>query len=66
MESIFANWKTTTAGVGAILTGLSGVLHWINPDVPGPDISTSFASIVTGFGLLFAKDWNVTGGSIRQ
>ncbi len=62
----FANWKTTTAGIGMIVTGLSGVLHWINPDVPGPDISTALASLMGGLCLLFAKDGNVTGGAVRQ
>lgn len=66
MKSFMTNKYTTTAGIGAILTGVSGLLHAINPDVPGPDLGTSIASIVSGFGLLFAKDGNVTGGTVRQ
>lgn len=63
MKSLRANWKTTAAGVGAILTGLSGLVHLVNPDVPGPDLGTSVVSIVTGIGLIVAKDGNVTGGT---
>ena len=66
MKSFFANWKTTMAGIGMIATGLSGLLHAVNPEVPGPDLSTSFASILAGVGLLFAKDGNVTGGTVQQ
>jgi hypothetical protein len=66
VKNFFSNWKTTVAGIGSILTGLSGLLHWINPEVPGPDLSTSLAAITTGLGLLFAKDGNVTGGTTRQ
>lgn len=63
---MFANWKTTSAGVGLILTGLTGLVHAVNPEVPGPDISTSVTSILGGVGLIFAKDNNVTGGSVKQ
>lgn len=66
MKNFFSNWKTTSAGVGMILTGLTGLLHQVNPEVPGPDLSTSLMSIVAGLGLLFAKDGNVTGGSTPQ
>ena len=66
MKSLLANWKTTSAGIAAILTGLTGLIHAANPDVPGPDLSTSMVSILGGLGLIFAKDGNVTGGSVRQ
>jgi hypothetical protein len=66
VKSWFANWKTTTAGLGMIMSGISGVLHWVNPEIPGPDPSTAFASFMAGIGLLFAKDGNVTGGTTRQ
>jgi hypothetical protein len=66
MKNLATNWKTTSAGLGMILTGLSGLLHFVNPEVPGPDLSTSLASLIGGIGLLFAKDGNVSGGSVRQ
>lgn len=66
MKSFLANWKTTSAGIGMILTGLSGLLHAANPSVPGPDLSVALASLLGGAGLLFAKDGNVTGGNVRQ
>ena len=66
MKNFFSNWKTTVAGLTAIATGVSGILHAVYPEIPGPDLSTAWASLVTGLGLLFAKDGNVTGGNVRQ
>lgn len=66
MKNFFTSWKTTAAGLGMILNGISGILHWINPEIPGPDPSTALASIMAGIGLLCAKDGNVTGGSVKQ
>ena len=66
MKNFASNWKTTSAGLGMIVTGVSGFLHATNPEIPGPDLSTSFASVLAGVGLVFAKDGNVTGGTTRQ
>lgn len=60
--SILKNWKTSAAGammiVGGILS-LLGVKTGIDPAAAG-------ASILAGFGLIFAKDGNVTGGTNPQ
>jgi hypothetical protein len=47
------NWKTTLAGAASILTGLVQVIKG--------DIATGATAIVTGVGLIFAKDHDVTG-----
>lgn len=59
------NWKTTLAGVSAILTAVAALLHDVstgNYSNLVPEIGT----IVAGIGLLHAKDNNVTGGTISQ
>ena len=57
------NWKTTAAGVSAALVMILNMLsHWLKNEPIGltPD---SIAIIVGGIGLIFAKDWNMTGGT---
>lgn len=47
------NWKTTLAGATSILTGIVQIIKG--------DIATGATAIVTGVGLIFAKDHdNVT------
>lgn len=53
------NWKTTIAGITAILTGISGMIS-------GGASLEAISAITAGIGLIFAKDKNVTGGNIRQ
>lgn len=55
---MFKNWKTTLAGAAAIVAGISLVVNG--------QMEAGVASIVTGIGLLFAKDNNVTGGTVKQ
>jgi hypothetical protein len=50
---MFKNWKTSIAGIGAILTG---VATFITGDVVG-----GVTAIITGVGLIGAKDYDVTG-----
>jgi hypothetical protein len=47
------NWKTSLLGLGSIVTG---VALFLTGDQAG-----AIASIMSGIGLLFAKDHNVTG-----
>lgn len=42
------NWKTTIFGISAILGGIATIIKG--------DIGNGATAIVTGFGLLFAKD----------
>ena len=60
--SFLKNWKTTGAGVLMIITGVAGLLGIKG----GSDPTTAIASIMGGFGLIFAKDGNVTGGTTAQ
>ena len=62
---MFVSWKTSLAGIAAILTGAGGLIHNY---VSGETVTQLLASpdvgmIITGLGLLVAKDWNVTGGT---
>lgn len=65
MKSFVTNWKTTVGGLLTMALGaaaLLGIKVGNNPIDP----TSAFAMITTGFGLLFAKDGNVTGGTTSQ
>ncbi len=65
MKSIGINWKTTAAGAALLLLAAAHSLLGI--DIPGivmPDLT--YGTIVIAFGLIFAKDGNVTGGTTVQ
>jgi hypothetical protein len=49
------NWKTTLAGIASIIGGIS---LFLNDPTKGAEAGTA---LVIGFGLIFAKDNNVTG-----
>ena len=57
------NWKTTLAGVLAIIPG---ALHLAFPNVITVDVATAITTILVAFGLIAAKDGNVTGGTTPQ
>ena len=52
------NWKTTLAGVGAILIAVGGALKSIFDGDPSTnlDIAATIAAITIGVGLIAAKD----------
>ena len=54
------NWKTTTAGILAILMS---ALNIYTKKTVGPE---EMAGITAGIGLIVAKDSNVTGGTVQQ
>ena len=58
MKNLLTNWKTTLAGLAAIITGISLIVKG--------SLEAGIASIVTGLGLFSAKDSNVTGGITQQ
>jgi hypothetical protein len=61
------NWKTTSAGITAIAGGLIGMFYAIKAKNVTPEILTgAITAILTGIGLIFAKDSNVTGGNTQQ
>jgi|GEM_PF-2624700 len=47
------NPKTTLTGIAGILGGIASIIHG--------DLVTGVTAIVTGIGLIFAKDYNVAG-----
>jgi hypothetical protein len=53
------NWKTTTLGVLSILTALVGAaMTWLKGTQV--DVSSLFAAIMAGVGLIHAKDASPT------
>lgn len=61
MNAILKNWKTTLAGVATLLTI---IVHLANN---GWAINaTDIAGVTAAFGLVGAKDHNVTGGDVPQ
>lgn len=56
------NWKTTATGIGLMLIQ---ILTHLIPVLP-PAWATVATGLVAGLGLIFAKDSNVTGGSVQQ
>jgi hypothetical protein len=61
------SWKTTAAGVGAITTAIGIIAHMFATDMwDANQIGAAGMGIMTGLGLLFAKDHDVTGGSRPQ
>ncbi len=52
------NWKTTLAGVGAILIAVGGALKafFDNDPTTNLDLTTTIAAVTAGIGLIWAKD----------
>lgn len=66
MKSFLANWKTTAAGIAVILPALADILNIAVGKVGSGSLTMDVTTIAGGLGLLFAKDGNVTGGSVKQ
>jgi hypothetical protein len=68
MQKLGPNWKTSLAGIAAILTALATVLqtlaagHTVDPLQWG----LLFTAIMNGIGNIQAKDRDVTGGTVPQ
>lgn len=57
MASLFTNWKTTLAGVGAILSGLGTLATSVSSGhTTSTTIATTIAAVLSGLGLFAAKD----------
>jgi hypothetical protein len=64
---MFLNWKTTSAGILAIVGAIVGlVFAIINKNLTPEVIMACVTGILGGIGLLFAKDNNTTGGNISN
>lgn len=55
------SWKTTSLGILTIVGAVVGLAF--APVITAPVIMAASTSIVTGIGLLFSKDSDVTGGT---
>lgn len=57
------NWKTTSAGISAILASLPGLVKCFADGVDFACLSAAIVPFIVGLGLLFSKDHDVTGGT---
>lgn len=57
-----ASWRTTAAGIGAILIAVGGALSatFDNDPTTVADWSAVIAAAIAGFGLIFARDNKVS------
>ena len=57
------SWRTTVLGIVTILTAVAGVVQAVidNDPATNPDLTVAVAAVVSGIGLIFAKDSKVTG-----
>ena len=61
------SWKTTSTGIVMIAGGITRLLFAIKSgNFSEEAIMTTITAVLTGIGLIFAKDNNVTGGSVQQ
>jgi hypothetical protein len=60
------NWKTTGAGVAAILVALSAALTALSDNDPATNIDFALlvSSVIAGVGLIFARDGDKTSEAI--
>lgn len=59
------SWKTTSAGILAIVGGLAGLyFSFKTGNLNETTITTSAGAILTGVGLIFARDNNVTSEQV--
>ena len=59
------SWKTTAAGVASILVaGLVAFQQYLSGGVSTIQWEVLVAAVTAGVGLIFAKDANVTGGTV--
>lgn len=56
------NWKTTLGGIVAIV---AFILPKFGIELP-PNIQDSMIAVGLGIATFYAKDGNVTGGSVKQ
>jgi hypothetical protein len=61
------NWKTTSSGIVLIAGGLArGYIAYKTGTINEESVTTSATAVLTGLGLIFAKDANETGGTKAQ
>ena len=62
LKYIIANWKTSAGGIALILGAVSDVLSFAAKGELSPNLNTDLTALVSGVGLIAAKDLNVHGG----
>lgn len=61
------SWKTTSAGILTIAGAIVGFFFaWKANSINEAVVMGAVTAIVTGVGLIFSKDGNVTGGSVSN
>jgi len=61
------SWKTTSTGILLIAGGITRLLFAVKSgNYTEESIITTISAVLTGIGLVFAKDSNVTGGDVQQ
>lgn len=61
MKNLLSNWKTTLAGLITLATTVGTSLHFMTVEQ-----ASAVMAVAISFGLLAAKDGNVTGGTKQQ
>lgn len=60
--NLLTNWKTTLAGITTILGAVALITKMLSTGAfDSNTIGLAFTQLLTGVGILFAKDVNVTG-----
>lgn len=56
------SWKTTALGISTILAAVTAIVQALldNDPTTNPDFTVAVAAIMSGAGLIFARDNNVT------
>lgn len=59
------NWKTTSTGITMLVAAIAGFYFaWKTGQLNEGTITGCITSFLGGIGLIFAKDNNVTGGTV--
>lgn len=61
MKNILTNWKSSLGGIIGLVTVLGTSLHFLTQEQ-----AMAIAAVALSFGLIAAKDSNVTGGTKQQ
>lgn len=65
MTEFIPSWRTTLAGIGAILVAVGGAVTALFDNDPAtiPDWTAVAAAVIAGLGLIFARDNKVNSES---
>lgn len=67
MNKILTSWKTSVAGAAAAVLALGDILLQLSHgNLDQQKLMEDIAIIAAGLGAIFAKDFNVTGGTKQQ